>query len=342
MQLIMYKTDDIFMVWQQLALILAALLSFTEAQIFPKCTFESGSICPKWQNSPLGDFNWTLHSGRTRTASTGPSRDHTTDHQDGRYIYIETSDPQKEGDEAVLVTSASVSWPKYPSMYGHKMCLDFWYHMYGDGIGSLTINLTTSSTNTAVWRIDKEDGRWLNGWLEIKKEENEEQFDILFIGRRGRNEFGDIALDDIRLKTNKCPDTIKVWKDGSIKEPWDWLLPAGLGIAAPFVVIPLFAFIIHLLCDKKRSGSSGNEIMPQSQVIPISSICSASTSADIMEAPPPYRKHALPSSSPSSRHNNSTSLPSYAEAVSSSHSVTVNISDDEDESLPPEYKKSKM
>lgn len=341
MQLMMYKTGDIFMVWQKLALILATLLSFTEAQIFPKCTFESGSICPEWQNSPLGDFNWTLHSGRTRTASTGPSRDHTIDHQDGHYIFIETSLPQKEDDEAVLVTSTSVIWPKYR----HTMCLDFWYHMYGDGIGSLTINLTTSSTNTAVWRIDEEDGRWLNGWLEIKKEQNEEQFDILFIGRRGRNERGDIALDDIRLKTNKCPDTIKVWKDGSIKEPWDWLLPAGLGIAAPFVVIPLFAYIIHRLCDKKPSGSSRNEMTSQSQVIPISSICSASTSGDIMEAPPPYRKHALPPSSPSSSHHNSTSLPSYAEAVSSSsHSVPVNTSDEEDESgnLPPEYKKSKL
>ena len=53
--------------------------------------------------------------------------------------------------------------------------------MYGNGIGSLTINKTTSSTNTAVWRIDEEDGRWLNGWLEIKKELNEEQFDVCMI-----------------------------------------------------------------------------------------------------------------------------------------------------------------
>ena len=50
--------------------------------------------------------------------------------------------------------------------------------MYGDGIGSLTVNYTTPDSNQALWRIEKEDGYWLMGWLELERIANEEQFDV--------------------------------------------------------------------------------------------------------------------------------------------------------------------
>ena len=49
----------------------------------------------------------------------------------GYYIYIETSYPRVRGDNAKLEISVSGA--------GELYCLEFYYHMYGDTIGTLTV-----------------------------------------------------------------------------------------------------------------------------------------------------------------------------------------------------------
>lgn len=49
--------------------------------------------------------------------------------KEGKYIYIESSNPRKEGDEAMLRVK----------LEGRAFCMRFWYHMYGSDAGSLTI-----------------------------------------------------------------------------------------------------------------------------------------------------------------------------------------------------------
>ena len=46
-------------------------------------------------------------------------------------MYIETSPPQVEGDNAKLELSVSGN--------GELSCLEFYYHMYGDTMGTLTV-----------------------------------------------------------------------------------------------------------------------------------------------------------------------------------------------------------
>lgn len=48
-------------------------------------------------------------------------------------MYIESSSPRLQGDDAGLLSE------QLPA--NHTMCLEFWYYMYGDGIGNLTVNL---------------------------------------------------------------------------------------------------------------------------------------------------------------------------------------------------------
>ena len=51
----------------------------------------------------------------------------------GYYMYIETSSPRVPGDNAKL---------KSPSLkFSGNMCLSFYYHMYGLGIGSLKVSI---------------------------------------------------------------------------------------------------------------------------------------------------------------------------------------------------------
>ena len=66
----------------------------------------------------------------------------------GHYMYIEASD-HVNGDYADLDTPTIQSSSAY--------CLTFWYHMYGQHIGSLTVLAVSSSGNTQeVWTRTRE------------------------------------------------------------------------------------------------------------------------------------------------------------------------------------------
>lgn len=47
-------------------------------------------------------------------------------------MYIETSYPRKQGDKARFIS------PTYNSVKGGQ-CFQFWYHMYGQDIGTLNV-----------------------------------------------------------------------------------------------------------------------------------------------------------------------------------------------------------
>ena len=69
-------------------------------------------------------------------------------------MYIETSSPRLPGDNAKLDLSVSGN--------GALSCLKFFYHMYGDTMGTLTVY----SGNTVVYNISGDQG---NYWKEAKR-----------------------------------------------------------------------------------------------------------------------------------------------------------------------------
>lgn len=94
------------------------------------CTFEE-DLC-SWlnaQNGVLDEFDWLRNSGATPSIGTGPDIDHTLGTPNGYYLYIEASDAIKTGDKAWLISEHFDSGPH---------CLVFWYHMYGNHIGTLS------------------------------------------------------------------------------------------------------------------------------------------------------------------------------------------------------------
>ncbi|MBV1874907.1 MAG: hypothetical protein KUG80_08995, partial [Gammaproteobacteria bacterium] len=85
-----------------------------------------------WGNVSTGDsHNWTRHSGKTPSASTGPAGG-----ADGSqfYLYLETSSEQanSNGDTAILLS---------PPIIGSNLQLNFQYHLYGVDIGSLAVDI---------------------------------------------------------------------------------------------------------------------------------------------------------------------------------------------------------
>ncbi|KAJ8274872.1 hypothetical protein COCON_G00094970 [Conger conger] len=174
------------------------------------CSFEEEPICMFTQEK-TDDFDWTRHSAATRdtkyTPNTGPSSDRSGSKQ-GYYMYIETSRPRVEGDQARLLTPIFNVAPK--SLHGpagHAYCFNFYYHMYGKHIGTLNTFLRQkgqTSSESPVWSLSGNQGdRWRQAKVGIHPTTS---FQMVFEGIRGPGIEGDIAIDDVTLEEGECRD----------------------------------------------------------------------------------------------------------------------------------------
>jgi hypothetical protein len=112
------------------------------------CTFED-DFCG-WINAPndiMDDFDWLIGSDSTPSLLTGPSVDHTTGTSAGHYMYIEASDTLNKSSKAWLVSE------NYnPGQYS----MSFWYHLYGNHMGTLNIRTRTNLDQPQLqWRLVK-------------------------------------------------------------------------------------------------------------------------------------------------------------------------------------------
>lgn len=161
------------------------------------CSFEQG-FCG-WENiqgSTLDQFDWTLWNGSTPSRNTGPSKDHTRGTSKGFYIYIEASDPQKRNYRARLAS---------PLVRAERVCIDFWYHMYGANMGSLRVIYKNPKTGRErrLWHKSRNQ---LNGWHnERLLVSSALPYQIIFEAVRGRGFSSDAALDDIKVSSGNCP-----------------------------------------------------------------------------------------------------------------------------------------
>ncbi|KAM6953905.1 LOW QUALITY PROTEIN: MAM domain-containing glycosylphosphatidylinositol anchor protein 2 [Aplochiton taeniatus] len=173
------------------------------------CSFEEEPICMFTQEKN-DDFDWTRHSAATRdtkyTPNTGPSGDRSGSKQ-GFYMYIETSRPRKEGDQARLVSPFFNVAPKNP--YGitnpPAYCFGFFYHMYGKHIGTLNAFLKQKgqlASEAPVWSLTGNQGdHWRQAKVSIHPTA---PFQVVLEGVRGPGIEGDIAMDDVTLEEGEC------------------------------------------------------------------------------------------------------------------------------------------
>jgi hypothetical protein len=79
--------------------------------------------------------------------------DHTYGTGIGYYMYIETSDPQKPGDKARLIS------PEYDVGLGGS-CLQFFYHMWGASTGAFNVYLKvgTDIEGSPLWALSGDQG----------------------------------------------------------------------------------------------------------------------------------------------------------------------------------------
>ncbi|CAH1392773.1 unnamed protein product [Nezara viridula] len=174
------------------------------------CTFEGG-FCG-WINEENDDFDWSLGRG-SRNPSTGPATDRSSfmyGGMEGGYAFIDSSYPRRPGDVAKL--SSQEFEPTGPDT---PLCLRFWTHMFGNGVGTLSVLLsdTRERQDQEIWSLTGEAGNaWYQAEVSVSSSNN---YKIVLMGKVGKNNLGDIAIDDISLTPGSCPTAPQIAAPGS-------------------------------------------------------------------------------------------------------------------------------
>ncbi|XP_043336096.1 MAM and LDL-receptor class A domain-containing protein 1 [Cervus canadensis] len=176
-----------------------------------RCDFEF-DLC-SWEQEQDDDFDWNLKASNVPATGTEPAADHTLGNSSGHYIFIKSLFPQQP------MRAARISSPVI-SRRSKNCKIIFHYHMYGHGIGALTlIQVSVSNQTKVLLNLTVEQGNfWQRKELALS---GDEDFQLKFEGRVGKGHRGDIALDDIVLTKNCLPS------HHSMKEELTVPLPTG-------------------------------------------------------------------------------------------------------------------
>ncbi|XP_072030667.1 MAM domain-containing glycosylphosphatidylinositol anchor protein 1-like [Amphiura filiformis] len=113
-------------------------------------------------------------------------------------MFIEASSPRSRYDKAELWS------PSVDGTSGEERCLKFWYHMYGTGIGKLTVLQYGNYVFQELLAIKGNKGtNWQ--YQEVTYDTSggaKEQ--IVLRAERGWSNRGDIAVDDISILVGAC------------------------------------------------------------------------------------------------------------------------------------------
>eukprot|EP00057_Strongylocentrotus_purpuratus_P018006 XP_011672480.1 PREDICTED: MAM and LDL-receptor class A domain-containing protein 2 [Strongylocentrotus purpuratus] len=165
---------------------------------FGSCDFET-SLCT-WKNEEKDDdFDWQRIQGRTVSSGTGPTADHTFGTPYGTYIFIEASG-KSQNDMAYLKSGDFLAL--------QKRCLEFYYHMYGAGVGNLYVqrqaDTETKFTNIITLKGDKGD-QWRQQLVPLDVIDGAYSYELQLIASVGTSFSSDISLDDIAFYEGECP-----------------------------------------------------------------------------------------------------------------------------------------
>ena len=154
----------------------------------------SGATDPYW---------WGARSVAPTTPNTGPDADKSGT---GNFIYTEASAGVPQEDAAISVPNMDLSTLTTPE-------LRFWYHMFGNGVGVLSIDILSEKTglNLGVFTItgaqqNSATDAWKEAIVNLSSFAND-TVAIIFHAVRGSSNQGDIAVDEVSVdEAPTCPD----------------------------------------------------------------------------------------------------------------------------------------
>jgi len=162
----------------------------------------AGAMPPCWTNGITDDFDWSFGT-TTPTINSGPSGDHTTG--TGYFAFTEASYPNNPALQADLLSP----WIDLTSLSAPG--LNFWYHMYGNSMGTLHLDINDGTGwDNDVWTQTGDQG---DMWYEvlINLAAYSDSIQVRFRGVTGDNAYSDMSIDDFVIdEMPTCPDPINL------------------------------------------------------------------------------------------------------------------------------------
>uniref|UniRef100_A0A2R9A5N9 Enteropeptidase n=1 Tax=Pan paniscus TaxID=9597 RepID=A0A2R9A5N9_PANPA len=156
------------------------------------CNFEDGFCF--WVQDLNDDNEWERIQGSTFSPFTGPNFDHTFGNASGFYISTPTGPGGRQERVGLL------SLPLDPTL--EPACLSFWYHMYGENVHKLSINISNDQNMEKT--VFQKEGNYGDNWNYGQVTLNETvKFKVAFNAFKNKI-LSDIALDDISLTYGIC------------------------------------------------------------------------------------------------------------------------------------------
>ena len=180
-----------------------------------------GTLPSGWTRNPAsGSGNVYMHlvkTGSTPNSMTGPSGDHTSG--SGKYVYGESSyNGTSAYTQSPCMNITSLSAPQ----------LEFWYHMYGSGIGTLTVQMWYGSQWVDIWTKSGNQGNaWNKASVNLTPYKSITQFRFK---TTKINYHGDIAFDDIKVWVPPANDAGVVSLDKPTSPAISGTLPVKVGV----------------------------------------------------------------------------------------------------------------
>lgn len=144
-----------------------------------------------WLNVAGGteDMDWDVNSGTTPSGTTGPSGDHTGG---GQYLFTEAS--------VCYEMLGTVQSPEFDFTALTNPELEFFYHMWGTAMGTMSCDITTDggSNWTNLWSLSGDQGNsWQQVLIDLIAYTAEPSVYLRWQGLTGTSYSSDMALDDV-------------------------------------------------------------------------------------------------------------------------------------------------
>ncbi|MGC1631900.1 MAG: GEVED domain-containing protein, partial [Gelidibacter sp.] len=158
-----------------------------------------------WTNASGDALDWDIWNGTTGTNNTGPSGDHTTGA--GKYLYTESSSCSNSIGYVTtpIFDFSGVANPK----------LGFWYHMNGNTMGTLSVQVSTNGGANWSGDIWSRNGNQGTNWQEasaisLLPYAGMSNVQLRFRGLTGNGMRSDMAIDDFSIVNAPLPALLTV------------------------------------------------------------------------------------------------------------------------------------
>ncbi|AMC11333.1 hypothetical protein Lupro_08715 [Lutibacter profundi] len=185
-------------------------LNFFSQTVIHTADFESD--LSGWSQAGGDDFDWTRDAGGTPSSNTGPS----TGASGSYYMYTESSDPNYPSKVAYFVS------PSFDLAGITNPTFVFYYHMYGSGMGTLDVEISTDGGSTYPTNLWSQTGEvqtsssddWSQVTLDLTAYIGETIY-IRFKGTTGSSYRSDMAIDNVSLTVTYSGPEINVVGNGT-------------------------------------------------------------------------------------------------------------------------------